>query len=133
MDLFETILTKATIHAPGGLIFIGDELADRGNNDWFTLLVMKKLDDSKVPFTIQLSNHSVIALLSFESNWCDPQLVKKGQQRSLTNLYELFRRGLITPVQLNNILPKAYKEHLSLISYIKTEENRVIERLVKEI
>ncbi|OCH98394.1 hypothetical protein A8135_12650 [Legionella jamestowniensis] len=45
---------------------IGDELADRGSNDFLTLLVLKKLHEEKVPVQILLSNHSIEFIESLE-------------------------------------------------------------------
>ena len=43
----------------GKLRFIGDELCDRGRNDYYTLLVIKRLSQIGIPCEFVLSNHSL--------------------------------------------------------------------------
>lgn len=53
---------------------LGDDLADRGSNDYFTLKIIEKLIDEKVPIEILLSNHSIDFIYAYEN-------VKKREER----------------------------------------------------
>ncbi len=122
--IFKTIIDNARINKPQLLILIGDELADRGNNDWFMLLVLNKLNQEKVPYRIQLSNHSMIALQSFAERTM-PVQVFPGQQTSINNLWALISSKLIGKDELLNMVPDAYQKHLALIGYIYTEDSHL--------
>ena len=56
---FENIVSILPINPQKAITIIGDELADRGNNDYFTLLILKKLHKAGLNIDIMLSNHSV--------------------------------------------------------------------------
>ncbi len=47
--------------------FVGDELVDRGKNDYFTLLLFNVLDEFEVPFEIYQSNHTLEFHLGYEA------------------------------------------------------------------
>jgi hypothetical protein len=132
LNQFKLILDNASIKSPKLLTLIGDELADRGNNDCFTLLVMKKLHDSKVPYQTLLSNHGCLALESFSKQSAiipirlgryqptstgSPIVV--NQQISLDNLWKLVNQQEITIDEMT-ALYKDHQSHIRLIGYTKT-------------
>ena len=45
---------------------IGDELADRGSNDYFTLRILEKLYLEEIPIEILLSNHGIGFIEAYE-------------------------------------------------------------------
>ena len=116
LDRFKNILDEAIIDRPGLLIFIGDEFADRGSNDYFTALVFQTLHDAHVSYRIQLSNHGLIALEYIKTGVKKP-LGGIGQTQSLDNLIGLFNRIPATEDIFRNIYDDAYITHLSLIGY----------------
>lgn len=59
LDEFNQILSKIEFSKDSLVRLIGDELADRGNNDYFTLKILEKLNEHKVPVEIIVSNHSI--------------------------------------------------------------------------
>lgn len=59
LDNFRSIIESSIVNTKRSLTLIGDELADRGRNDYFTLLVIKKLHESHLDCDIILSNHSI--------------------------------------------------------------------------
>ena len=125
---FQTILTNASVKLPKLITFIGDELADRGNNDWFTLLLMQTLHEKNVPYQIQLSNHSSVALQSFSTNSPLPGIIgtkDQNQQCSLDNMWALVKRGLITQDQVQSLANKFYKPHLRMIGYTQTTTTHI--------
>jgi hypothetical protein len=125
---FGEILDRATIKKPKLITFIGDELADRGNNDWFTLLLMKKLHDSGVPYHIQLSNHSSVALQSFITQSPLPGIIgttEKNQQQSLDNMWSLVSQKVISGEEIIDLANQVYKPQLRMIGYTKTTDNQI--------
>ncbi len=125
---FQTILTNASVTSPKLITFIGDELSDRGNNDWFTLLLMKTLHEKNVPYQIQLSNHSSVALQSFSTNRPLPGMIgsaQNNQQRSLDNMWALVKKGLITKEEVGSLANEFYKPHLRMIGYTKTTNDHI--------
>ncbi len=126
LDIFEKIINAATIKKPAMLIIIGDELADRGNNDWLTLLVLQKLNKEEVPYRIMLSNHGIIAVQSFAQKKRLDQVLGEGQEKSLHNLWTLVEAGKIEIKRLLDIVQVVYLEHLSLVYYKITANNELM-------
>ena len=121
LDEFEAIVNASTIRTfPDLLVLIGDEFADRGQNDYFTALVFKKMHDSGVPYKIHLSNHGA-SLIGYLENPLRP-LVKfrEGQENSLDNLRTLVSKFEQLKVKFSSLVEHAYKDHLALIGYIQT-------------
>jgi hypothetical protein len=112
---FDETLKRVKKNKPGLLVLIGDELADRGKNDWFTLLVLNALHNANIPFQIQLSNHSLQALAFFSGARTGMHL-GEGQEASLHNCYFLLKAFPELKPRLNE-LTTMYKTHLSLIGY----------------
>lgn len=67
IDEMVDIINEAEVISTAKVRLIGDELADRGNNDLFTLLLMKKLADNNVPLSIAASNHSIEYVTAYEN------------------------------------------------------------------
>lgn len=124
LNEFKLLLRAVKKNAPGLLILIGDELADRGNNDIFTLLLMQALHDDNISFQIQLSNHSLQALAFFEDQ-PPPTTLISGQENSLDNLKKLI---LAIPELQRELsaLKAIYTQHLSLIAYQMNADNKLI-------
>ncbi len=116
LERFKEILDQATINKPGLLIFIGDEFADRGSNDYFTALVLDKLHHSQVAYRIHLSNHGLIAL-EYITTHVRKTLGGPGQTQSLDNLIGLFAKFPTTESTFRAIFSDAYLKHLSLVGY----------------
>ncbi len=118
---FETILKHADIEQPGLLILIGDELADRGHNDFFTLLILARLHEEKVCYRIMMSNHGAIALTCLELNFVK-LFVSIDQQMSLLNLFDLIQRLPELQEKISSWIDGAYIEHLAVLGYSITPQ-----------
>lgn len=57
LSFFQIIVNSAEINTQHKIRFLGDDLCDRGMNDYYTLVIYKKLDQANVPFEVILSNH----------------------------------------------------------------------------
>lgn len=119
LSRFNQILNAATLNEVNTVRLIGDELADRGENDYFTLKVLEKLGENDVHIEILLSNHGYEFLKnSAAENLLDPELnLLGGQARSLSRLSYLLDSDIIKPEDISNIIEKYYKLNLKAISY----------------
>lgn len=121
---FNRLIMPLTIHKPGLLILIGDELADRGKNDFLMLIILQKLHDAEVPYWIQLSNHSLLALAHFEGQMLAELM--PGQQQSLDLLIRLETLLPNFGIMVRNYANIAYKKHIKLIGYQIIEDNKLL-------
>lgn len=113
---FAQLIEPLVLTHPGLLIFIGDELADRGKNDLLMLFVFKKLHDSKLPYWIQLSNHGLQALAHFEKASLEPLM--KGQEQSLDALIQLENHvPMLYEFVMTEYVTDAYRKHIALVGY----------------
>jgi DNA-binding NarL/FixJ family response regulator len=102
---------------------IGDELADRGANDFYTLYLLKKLDDSDVKFDINQSNHTMEFTLAHESNGIG-QFVSRlgpGQANSAVALRQSIESGVVSLEEVEQLIG-IHKEHQRIISYTLTDD-----------
>ncbi|KTD57276.1 Dot/Icm T4SS effector Wip [Legionella shakespearei] len=103
---------------------IGDEICDRGQNDYFIFKILKKLKQSGIPYEILLSNHSIEFLIAYEyligndvTNLGAPNINFSGQAKSLNNMRMLIQEGLITREEIDELVKDVYKPGLRLLSY----------------
>lgn len=125
--LFERIINKSTCNNDRSLTIIGDELADRGMNDYFTLLVLNKLHSSQVMVDIMLSNHSVEFLRDFEkAHFSGNNILGPAQAISLQRMVYLIRTGLIDEKNVRNLVTTAYLPTIKAIGYTVSEDKKSI-------
>jgi len=122
LNKFDALLQKITAVNPNSplITFIGDVLADRGSNDYFTLKVLERLKEIKVPFDIMISNHDRAFLKAYESGELDEvetneihRLLENAKSNtshtySLSNLQELIDKGLIEIDPLLTMIEQVY-------------------------
>ena len=121
LDEFNHILQSIIVQQESKdslICFIGDELCDRGTNDYFTLKFFQLLSSQKVNFEILISNHSIEFLSCYEkkSDFTD-HIFFSGQGKSSDNLQLLIYSGLIKREEINFIVKECYIPHLKLMSY----------------
>lgn len=123
---------------------LGDLLADRGQCDFFMLLLIHKMKQDGVDLTIILSNHDLEFLRIFslgfpdkkisdraeENNnpprgFYDTLISKNDQDASLQALGYLLNKNLITKKELNELIP-TYLNCLKLIDYKLSKDGRSI-------
>ncbi|HKY69903.1 MAG TPA: Dot/Icm T4SS effector Wip [Gammaproteobacteria bacterium] len=125
--LFDAFLSKIAVNNKGVIRFLGDDLADRGSNDYFTLKLFEKLHQAGANFEIILSNHSNEFIKAFEKgDDYSPSLIFFGQSRSLVNLNHLIERGIITKDAVDTLFWMNYLPHLKALSYTINEANNAI-------
>lgn len=122
LNKFNTIIERIEIIDRHTLVrLIGDELADRGSNDYFILKILQKLHKEQVNIEILLSNHGVEFIEAYErfverGNIFKTTLMEKYTP-SLKNLNLLIESELISAEEILNIANICYKPALKLISY----------------
>lgn len=123
LDQFDKILDSLDFNSMASVRLIGDELCDRGCNDYFTLKVLNKLKQNKIPVDILLSNHSVDFLEATEKqgNFI-PHLLKYEHSKSMFNLNALVDEGLVMRKEVLEIANDAYKPALKLVAYTLNED-----------
>lgn len=101
--------------------FIGDELGDRGANDYYVLEILRKLTQDKANIEILISNHGMEFIEGYErfherNNTFGTTLMGKFAI-SLMMLGDIVSRGLIASDYIFDIINTCYKPHLKLISH----------------
>lgn len=127
LDEYEAILDVATFSHTINLSLLGDELADRGNNDYLTLYLFKKLVENNIKFEILASNHGLAFLESYRNNFQAMNSLYTTQMeapfcRSLVNLGNLVQRGIVGPEYISELVEKYYLPNLKLLNYFYNEK-----------
>ena len=127
IEKYQTILRSIEVSTKTAVTLIGDELADRGKNDYFTLLVLKKLKDAGVDFDVTISNHSAEFIRDFDrpkftgahglcSDWI------QDQGASLTGMMKLIDEKLISDIEIRSIVKDVYIPATKAIGYTIAED-----------
>ncbi len=124
LEQFQDILSEAEFNEAASktkIKLIGDEVADRGKNDYFTLLILDKLREKKVPIEIIFSNHGAEFVSFYEIGNCTgdfPTHINTMQARSLNlGLLGLIDKGLVSTEDIQKLIDDSYKPNLKLLSY----------------
>ncbi len=118
---FEKILSRMTILSQAKkchLRLLGDLLADRGSNDYFTLMLLDKLHQHQVPFDIIISNHDAELIAAYENKTSFGEgLLDPIFRMSAINLQKLIDNKLILREKVNELIEISYLPHLQLCAY----------------
>lgn len=125
IDEFNKIIDELDIGEKPLIRFIGDEICDRGQNDYFIFKILNKLKKSDVKTEILLSNHGIEFLIPYENKeeLYAPNIGFMGQSRSMDNLRGLIERGVITEEEVDALVSDSYLPNLKLISYSLHDNN----------
>lgn len=129
LNHFNAILDRIQFNNQVLIRFIGDELADRGSNDYFTLKLLEKLQVNQVLFEILISNHGIEFIESYETRGHFYYSTLAGDQAdSMKNLQFLIDHPEknISKEEICNIVEKAYKPNLRAIAYSLSENQQAI-------
>lgn len=125
LQRFNDILNRIEVQPAARQSFlrlIGDVLADRGMNDYFTLKILKKLRDQQIPFEMLIANHDAEFIASYEKKLgFNSSKLGSQQAQSAYNLQELLTRKLITPEELHELVESTVKLALVTLSYSLNE------------
>jgi hypothetical protein len=123
---FNHILSKIQFNTNYFIRLIGDDLADRGNNDYFTLKILEKLHEHAVPFEILISNHSIefIEACELQHHFYPPMLARNEHALSMGNLQLLIEKQLVTRDDILAIINNTYNRALRAISYALSDNKQ---------
>lgn len=125
---FNAIIENLEIGEKPHIRFIGDEICDRGQNDYFIFKILDKLNKSGVQTEILLSNHSIEFMIPYEQNQMlyAPNMGFMGQTLSMDNMRALIERGVITKEEVDQLVQASYLPNLKLISYTLDGDNLTV-------
>lgn len=123
------LINSFDVQANAPLIrLLGDELADRGQNDFYTLYLLKKLADSGVAYDVNQSNHAIEFALAHQQVILSGDAIDyasmslgPGQARSLFNLSDIIQQGYVSKEDVAQLVD-SHKKHQRIISYSLTDE-----------
>jgi hypothetical protein len=132
LDEFSTLVMDMKLTHHQILIrLMGDELSDRGSNDYFMLSMLQKLHHDKVNLEILLSNHGadfIEACERYEERGKKLQITRlinhAPSLKALSNLLE--KKKVVTEQQVFDIVENCYKPKLKIIGYSLDQKNLAI-------
>lgn len=120
---FNKFIRKIKVNGKGTLRLIGDDLADRGANDYFTLCILSKLLN-RTNVEIIVSNHSIEFVRAYEqADKYVSNLLRFGQAASMQNLQQLIDQKLISRKEIDTLMTSLYMPHVKLLSYTLDDAN----------
>lgn len=132
LNEFQEIINNAKYFSDQKIRFLGDDLCDRGMNDYFTLTIFKKLDQVGVPFDVVLSNHGNFFLTTYEKNDFSFTDNPYGEGRheslvqSMLKMGQLIEKGVVDKNEVVTALDQHYLKHIKLPGYLVDKKNKVI-------
>lgn len=129
IEVFNEIVAGIKLNK-GAILLIGDELADRGSNDYFTLKILEQLQKQHIPYEIIISNHSIEFVIACEkhkeTNHFHAPMLLPQHAGSLERLNILVKKGLVSAEEVLDFAQKTYNKNLKIISYSLNEDNSEI-------
>lgn len=128
IDQFNGFMDQLEISDQDALVrLIGDEFADRGSNDYFTLRFLGFLFDNKVEVHTLISNHGNEFVTAYENLIRNNLLQEAGyileqQKPSFAGLRILLAEDVIKESEVTSLINKAYKPSLRILDYTLNEE-----------
>lgn len=95
---------------------IGDEFADRGKNDYYTLLMIEHFTNIGINFEFILSNHGYEFIRSYENGSFLP-LMEADFTQSLHTMRQFINDRKIMATEIISIINSFYKPRIKLISF----------------
>jgi len=134
IEQFSLIVKRMKFNNKHSISFIGDELADRGFNDYFTLMIFNEMKLKGVDYEVMLSNHGAVFL-----KWCqsflnnspytddDLKMLQSNQQDSLIRLNNiLFLLDNNEQKYLKKIIKEVYLPSLKIVSCVYDYDEQLI-------
>ena len=127
LDSFDKIIASISALPVGTVRLIGDELCDRGSNDYFTLKILERLTELKVPVEILISNHSIDFIDQYETqDDFIPARLTYEHSLSMSNLQELITKGLVLRSTIDALVSNNINPNLKALSYTLDKDNNKI-------
>lgn len=125
---FASHLETLVVDNTRSLVLIGDELADRGMNDWYTLQILNLLHVYEVDLTILLSNHGVEFLKQVESETFGfTAHLGLKEAHSLNQLSLVLDMDIMTEASLRHLIRTCYIPKLRAIHYTVSRDMRELD------
>lgn len=124
----ETICEQLIVKNKHKICLIGDELADRGENDYFMLLLFAKLGKESVSIDILLSNHGYTFIECLEKGEKFDSNYPWGNRifaRSMHQMQDLIDAKILNIEEIKDIAKTAYLPNLKLLSYTIDSNNEI--------
>lgn len=127
LDQFNQFMAKLDINDRQVLArLIGDEVADRGNCDYFTLRIFDFLRQSQSKMSILISNHGCEFIAAYEKLLMGQSFTPQGdipdfQTPSILGLKLLMDFDLVTTNELSRLIDNSYKPNLKVLDYTLSE------------
>lgn len=119
---FTTLINNARVNKGAKIRLLGDELSDRGSNDYFTLKLLQKIT-KEIPVEIIQSNHGLEFLYFYETKMQDHNFsLAKQYKQSLSNLSILIKKKLVHKTEIAAIIEQYYLPNLKIVSYTLDEK-----------
>ncbi|MBA2651864.1 MAG: hypothetical protein H0U73_06330 [Tatlockia sp.] len=123
---FEEIIKRAKVNPVIAHTIIGDELCDRGTNDYFTLKLLDMLYKKGANIDILLSNHGVEFLIDYERDiFVGYSKLGWGQSESLVNMVFLIRNKIVDEQEIRDMVKLSYLPMLKAINYTLSPEGEL--------
>lgn len=127
LKIFNELLSKMQIQSNALIRLIGDETADRGQNDYFVLKILQKLRQNQVRYEILLSNHGAEFVEAYETqNDFNPPRIQYVHAQSAFNLQRWIDKGLVQHSEIKALIEEAYKPALKALSYSLSTDGKHI-------
>ncbi len=130
---FQKIVDTAKYHSGALLRLIGDTMCDRGQHDYCTLKILKKLRENGVTVEILFSNHDAEFIRAYETQKnVAPVFFSELFSDSIENassmesLQMMIDRGLVKIEDIYQLIDEAYKPFLKAYSYKLNEDKSAI-------
>jgi len=121
LERFKELLNKAKCKPSKLIRFLGDELADRGKNDYFILLIFDKLRQEHINYEILFSNHGREFVSVYEQGLANHTSYMEEDwancASSLTNLRKLIIKKMVSIEEIDRLVKEAYQPALKILSY----------------
>lgn len=106
---------------------IGDEVADRGSNDYFTLRLLMFLHENAIKTIILISNHNCEFISAYEHLLKHKSFDSRGginsfQKQSLFGLQLLLEEKIISDTDITALVNESYKPTLKILDYTLGKE-----------
>ena len=124
---FNQLVSQLEIKNKSVLVrLLGDELADRGSNDYLTLRLLALLQENNIQITIIMSNHNSEFIKAYENllqhNSFDPQGgIMPEQKCSLYGLKLLLDEGVLSQADLASLVNNTWQPALKILDYTLNE------------
>lgn len=127
LERYAQIISSLKFNNSVFIRLLGDELSDRGSNDYFTLLLIRKMHEENLKMEITISNHAIEFVNAYETKRkFFPSTLESHFVQSMVNMQILMAKKLITRAEVLAIIKNNYKPYLKAVSYSLSEDNNEI-------